>query len=156
MKGISYISQPALLAISAAALLLIAGFMQANYHRYSKANEDNMASEAALTIAEALGELKDAGNGSYMIVDLPERMAGQPYKVSLSAGSRIWLDTRLDGVKILEEERPYPEVVFSIEGRTVKRKLPYFGMPLEGEVRGGKVKLYVIEADGEKTARLGE
>ena len=118
IKGISYTSNALTLAISVAALSLIASFMVGYYDKVSLLSENREASIISLEIQKGLLELEGTENG-YVEVALPERVFSKPYRISLSSNS----------------------VILNVEGREIKERLPFLGIELGGQSIGSKVKL---------------
>lgn len=128
MKGISYTSNALTLAISVAALSLIASFMVGYYDKVSLLSENREASLISSEILKGLLILRGTENG-YVDILLPERVFSKPYRIGLSQAN-------------------YPAVILKVEGREIRERLIWLDFELEGESAGGKVRLSKATENG--------
>lgn len=128
MKGISYTSNALTLAISVAALSLIASFMVGYYDKVSLLSENREASLISSEILKGLLVLRGTENG-YVDILLPERVFSKPYRIGLSQAN-------------------YPAVILKVEGREIRERLIWIDFEFEGESAGGKVRLSKVTENG--------
>lgn len=128
MKGISYTSNALTLAISVAALSLIASFMVGYYDKVSLLSENREASLISSEILKGLLVLRGTENG-YVDILLPERVFSKPYRIGLSQAN-------------------YPAVILKVEGREIRERLIWIDFEFEGESVGGKVRLSKATENG--------
>lgn len=142
-KG-SYVAQVMLLAISVAALSLIAAFMAGHYSKASKSQEDAQASSIASVLAGAMLEARDGGPGYSVVIDLPPEVGGSPYRLRIDEGASLWIDANViskgNNVRILEEHRPYTALIVNAGGRQLRRELPV-SVVARGSGAGGRVRI---------------
>lgn len=125
MKGVSYTSNALILAISVAALSLIASFMAGYYEKVSLLMENRETALISSEILKGLLELEDTESG-YVEIALPERVFSKPYRIVLSSS----------------------HVILRAEGREIKERLPLLGFEIGGESAGGKVRLVKTTENG--------